>query len=60
MKENIFTINQRLQSGEINSKQAKAELLILFDVIPTYYCNNEHNFISRCKSMCELCKQLQD
>ena len=33
MKENIFTINQRLQRVEINSKQAKAELLILFDVV---------------------------
>ena len=33
MKENIFTINERLQSGEITSEQARKELLVLFEVI---------------------------
>tara|TARA_R110000737_G_scaffold258233_1_gene266795 strand:+ start:659 stop:931 length:273 start_codon:yes stop_codon:yes gene_type:complete len=32
MKENIFTINNRLQKGEITTEQAKNELLVLLDV----------------------------
>ena len=31
MKYNLFEINERLQNGEITSKQAYKELLVLFD-----------------------------
>lgn len=31
MKTNIFDINNRMQSGEISVKEAKAELILLFD-----------------------------
>ena len=48
MKENIFTINNRLQKGEITTEQAKNELLVLFGVVEPK------------GTLCETCNKLDE
>tara|TARA_R110000796_G_scaffold129685_2_gene245408 strand:- start:762 stop:959 length:198 start_codon:yes stop_codon:yes gene_type:complete len=63
MKENIFTINNRLQKGEITTEQAKNELLVLFGVVDTEGeccesgCDWKHSHTNWWQ--CTVCKDIQ-
>jgi hypothetical protein len=53
-----FFKNEVKKTNLVNIELQKQ--LDLHVVRPSFYCNNEYNFIERCKGMCEMCKQLQD
>ena len=65
MKYNLFEINERLQNGEITSKQAREELLVLFDVVEQseqYHCEL-YDFgrqKKRCEKQCDSCKWMEE
>jgi len=46
------------KTNEIAKEQKKA--LNIHNVIAPYYCEAEHNFMSRCNKMCKMCNELQD
>jgi hypothetical protein len=62
MKYNLFEINERLQNKEITPEQARKELLNLFDVVGTFFCEDEDlKYTSKkCKEQCDGCKWIEN